>query len=260
MPLHISSPFDNIEITATIPSMKLNNESVQSTTVGVTNETETINNGKEVKLTKTELDECVEKINQLHKEIEVIKIDMESLGTKSLDRGIEIGKILIKVKWSLPHGHFRPWIKNNCKFTYRTGQNYMSLVKGKQFSLLVNCNGLTESYIKLGLMKPKKQSKSGEKSEGKQPKSKTGKTGDEPSEQTEVPKLDLPKQVEEMVDNLEEILFGHEDDEDSIYLLEPLVELYNNFQHRHSKNRNVKQEPITVMVDLNETDTRVLTK
>ena len=44
----------------------------------------------------------------------------------------EIGEILLRVKESLPHGQFIPWVEKNCPFARQQANNYMRVTRRKE--------------------------------------------------------------------------------------------------------------------------------
>lgn len=62
----------------------------------------------------------IERINLLHGEI-------EQIANTGLQKAIEVGGLLLECKSQLPHGEFSAWVESNCRFSLRTGQNYMKL-------------------------------------------------------------------------------------------------------------------------------------
>lgn len=206
-------------------------------------------------LSSEEINTIQENITKLVHKIKQCEIELTQSGSNHFLYCCELGKMLIQVKWSLPHGHFRPWMKKHFTFTYRTAQNYMALSKAKRVSLLMDCEGLNEAYLKIGLKKPTsvKKSKTNDTTEDQTidsddtPKEKKKETTDN----EKAPDLSLPEKVEQTVDQLEEMIFGHEDERDIMFLIEPLVVLYNNFMKLHNTKTLpvVNQEPV---MDLNE--------
>lgn len=49
-----------------------------------------------------------------------------SSATKAIEHAMQAGALLLKVKASLPHGDFLPWLAANVSFTARTAQRYMN--------------------------------------------------------------------------------------------------------------------------------------
>ena len=47
----------------------------------------------------------------------------------------EAGAKLIEAKSILKHGEFKPWIEENCSFSYRTAKNYMDVAQAKMQSV-----------------------------------------------------------------------------------------------------------------------------
>lgn len=50
---------------------------------------------------------------------------------RSLDNGVQIGELLTKIKKSLGHGKWLPWVKDNLSFGDETARKYMDLYKFK---------------------------------------------------------------------------------------------------------------------------------
>lgn len=86
---------------------------------------------------KIELLELEEKINELHKEL-------NGLFAQSIDKAIEIGKLLTEKKDELQHGEFIPWIKKNLVFTDRTARNYMRIYDNKD--KVLNAGSVFNAY------------------------------------------------------------------------------------------------------------------
>jgi len=227
--------------------MKKSNKTVQSAQPSVAGVT---NDQLQPKLTEEQLSECAEQLRQLY--ISAIEAEnaIHSAAERALDYAIQMGKILIQVKWSLLRGHFRPWVNKNCQFKYRTAQNYMALTKAQHVALLINAKGLRQAYLEIGLIKPAKkpgQAKHTTKAAGDKIKEDKSSDGDkDQGSESARPDLDLPSKVEEAVDQLEEMTLTHEDDSEIIPLLEPLATLYNQYQKRHQQAPVVANE-----IDLN---------
>ena len=72
----------------------------------------------------------------LHNEI------MDSLKS-SLDKGINIGRILKEIYPTIPHGQWLPWIKENLPFSDQTARNYMKLHDHREQFKIKNVLNLT---------------------------------------------------------------------------------------------------------------------
>ena len=58
----------------------------------------------------------------------------QRLGRTAKEIAAEIGDELIKVKQTLAHGKFKPWVGENCYFSYRRAAEYMQVAKMKSAS------------------------------------------------------------------------------------------------------------------------------
>lgn len=65
-------------------------------------------------------------------EIRKLHEQFVSMGTKTLEAGIAIGKLLVQQKNILPHGEFGPWIKDNLPFSKMTASKYMRLYQHRR--------------------------------------------------------------------------------------------------------------------------------
>jgi hypothetical protein len=102
--------------------------------------------------------------NALHKEI-------YNTSKYIILKAVEAGKVLLRIKASLGHGHFQPWFdKADTEISLRTAVNYMTLAKGwdeiqEQHGSLAYCMSVDAALKCIsGLHKP-------EKSNGATPKS-----------------------------------------------------------------------------------------
>jgi len=71
----------------------------------------------------------VNEINRLH-------FFAQSSARNAIECAHQIGTMLIEEKRRLKHGKFLLWMRDNLKFTIRTGQRYMAVAEGKKFSML----------------------------------------------------------------------------------------------------------------------------
>jgi hypothetical protein len=51
----------------------------------------------------------------------------------AVTHGINIGKVLNKIKAKLPHGEFMPWVAKNCHFSHRQATRYIKLATHVHF-------------------------------------------------------------------------------------------------------------------------------
>lgn len=68
-------------------------------------------------------------IRELHGEIEAAEERMASLFKMTVEKAIQIGERLTRVKDVLPHGQFLPWIRAEFPFSHDTASNYMKVSK-----------------------------------------------------------------------------------------------------------------------------------
>jgi hypothetical protein len=90
-----------------------------------------------------------QQINELHAEI-------GGSMRLSVDKAIEIGRLLTEQKAELPHGQWLPWLKANVPFSQQAASNYMRLFNNRKQLKLLNVGSLTEAYTSL-LAQPKVQ-------------------------------------------------------------------------------------------------------
>lgn len=62
-------------------------------------------------------------------ELEAVAERIKLLRQKATEHAVEIGRELLRVKESLPHGAFVRWIERACEFKIRTAQDLMKLAK-----------------------------------------------------------------------------------------------------------------------------------
>ncbi|SFR33201.1 Protein of unknown function [Yoonia tamlensis] len=79
----------------------------------------------------------------------------ERLGRTAKEIAAEIGEELIKVKASLKHGEFIPWVKEQCSFAQAMAYNYMKIANLKLTTRCKfdQCNSIRE-VLALGKPKP----------------------------------------------------------------------------------------------------------
>ena len=89
--------------------------------------------------------------------------EVQRLGRTAKEIAAEIGEELIKVKQTLDHGQFMPWVRAHCTFGQRTAEEYRKAAKAKSqhaenFS---RCNSIRE-VLALGKTpkEPPKQTRS----------------------------------------------------------------------------------------------------
>ena len=84
-------------------------------------------------------DQDAERINSLHEEF---------LGAarRTLQIGIQIGKLLEDKKGELGHGNWLPWCEKNLAFTERTARNYMRLWTHRAQLKSANVSDLAGAY------------------------------------------------------------------------------------------------------------------
>lgn len=71
-------------------------------------------------ITKNRLTEIADTVNAEHGELETMLRD-------SMARAVNIGGLLTEAKKLVGHGNWGRWLKNNCRFSERTAQNYMRI-------------------------------------------------------------------------------------------------------------------------------------
>lgn len=64
-------------------------------------------------------------INDKHREV-------QALGRTAKEIAAEIGEMLLVEKARAGHGGFKPWIEENCSFSYDTAKDYMNVAKAKR--------------------------------------------------------------------------------------------------------------------------------
>jgi hypothetical protein len=69
----------------------------------------------------------------------------------ALEHAKEAGLLLLKIKDSLPHGQFTPWINAHCRVSERQSQRYMAVAKGKPIPIR-RLAGKTDTHV--SLLKP----------------------------------------------------------------------------------------------------------
>jgi hypothetical protein len=62
-------------------------------------------------------------------ELEAVAQRIKSLRQKATEHAVEIGRELLRVKASLPHGIFVKWVEKACEFKIRTAQDLMKLAR-----------------------------------------------------------------------------------------------------------------------------------
>lgn len=62
-------------------------------------------------------------------ELEAVAQRIRSLRQKATEHAVEIGRELLRVKASLPHGIFVKWVEKACEFKIRTAQDLMKLAR-----------------------------------------------------------------------------------------------------------------------------------
>ena len=89
---------------------------------------------------------------------EIIKLHYEICDSLKLtiDKAIQIGRLLIEQKKKLKHGNFLPWIKNNLPFSDRTARNYMKIFENKEKLKMESVSNLNDAYK---LLEPSKECK-----------------------------------------------------------------------------------------------------
>jgi len=88
------------------------------------------------------------KINDLHKEIfGAVKM--------TLDKAIQIGKLLTECKGKIPHGEWMSWMEKNLKFSNETASRYMRVYEHRAEEKFVTMTNLTGVYQSLIEHKPK---------------------------------------------------------------------------------------------------------
>ena len=50
-----------------------------------------------------------------------------SAGAEVVERAAEVGRLLLRVKDTLPHGAFLPWVQESCPFSERTARRYLRI-------------------------------------------------------------------------------------------------------------------------------------
>jgi len=87
-------------------------------------------------------------MNLLHSQIVGAQVEAKT-------KAAELGQLLIDKKEELKHGEFKPWVEDNCDFSYRQAAKYMQVSKVKSASrgTFDACNSIRE-VLELG--KPKK--------------------------------------------------------------------------------------------------------
>lgn len=72
--------------------------------------------------------------------------EVQRLGRTAKEIAAEIGEELTKVKASLKHGEFAPWVEENCTFAYRGAAEYMQVAKTKSADLRIfeRCSSIRE--------------------------------------------------------------------------------------------------------------------
>lgn len=87
-------------------------------------------------------------INHKHREV-------LAYGRTAKEIAAEIGEELIAMKETLSHGEFKPWVNENCSFSYAAAHQYMTVAKAKidRAQLFKSCNSIRE-VLALGKPKP----------------------------------------------------------------------------------------------------------
>lgn len=73
---------------------------------------------------------------------------MVRLGRLAKDIVVDIGERLMEVKKAMGHGNFKPWVAENCMFSYRTAADYLTIakVKMRRAALLGQCSSIREVH------------------------------------------------------------------------------------------------------------------
>jgi hypothetical protein len=71
-------------------------------------------------------------------------------GRDAIAAAIKAGKYLNAAKALLGHGNWGNWLKENCKFSERTAERYMTIAKSDTVSVLAQCSSLRQAYIVTG--------------------------------------------------------------------------------------------------------------
>ncbi|MEG0794852.1 MAG: DUF3102 domain-containing protein [Bacilli bacterium] len=90
-------------------------------------------------------------MNNLSKELEVLKLEYfhhKDVATINL---IEMGKRLIAIKEKLPYGEFTEWINLHSGISIRTSQMYMKVANEFKDTQLVSCLGIKKAYKLLSI-------------------------------------------------------------------------------------------------------------
>ena len=75
-----------------------------------------------------DLSVLADKINEAHRRCE------EAM-TTGLQHALEVGQLLVKAKNQCEHGDWKPWVRENCKFSLRTAQAYMRVERKFRYCL-----------------------------------------------------------------------------------------------------------------------------
>ena len=87
-------------------------------------------------------------IQKTNRAVEIVTLhnEINSMLKTSLEKALQIGKLLIEQKKSCLHGEFTAWIKDNLPFTKMTASNYMRLHRNREFLKSKRVLLLNEAY------------------------------------------------------------------------------------------------------------------
>jgi hypothetical protein len=92
-------------------------------------------------------DETATQVNALHR-------DFLGAARKTLEIGMEIGKLLAAKKKELGHGAWLPWCERNLEFKERSARNYMRLWTHRAELKSANVADLSKAYNLLAAHRP----------------------------------------------------------------------------------------------------------